>query len=210
MVYLEPAEAEQGAVLLDLLPAAAAAADGSGGGAGEWKAVSSAHVSLSRQLYLHEDDVPRVAAALEAALGNARFPAFEARFCEAATLANDEGTTEFLAATTRSAHVAELVALCDSALRGLGLPTYYTEPVLHATLATRPSGGRPADDEDDGAAGGGGPGGGGGGGGGGRPPRAGGCRALVPLAAPVSVVFSAAAFRAGNRHFRFAFDSEAL
>ncbi|KAJ9463088.1 U6 snRNA phosphodiesterase [Diplonema papillatum] len=105
----------------------------------DWAAVASVHVSLSQQLYLQEHEIEAVATELSDALQKHR--PFAASFTRYTTLINEQATTAFLAAESESKDLLALLRVVDAALTALGLPAYFENPVLHATVATKPAAG---------------------------------------------------------------------
>eukprot|EP01063_Lacrimia_lanifica_P020637 TRINITY_DN2792_c0_g1_i3.p1 TRINITY_DN2792_c0_g1~~TRINITY_DN2792_c0_g1_i3.p1 ORF type:complete len:275 (+),score=77.49 TRINITY_DN2792_c0_g1_i3:68-826(+) len=140
-----------------------------------WAPIATPHVSLSRQLYMQQHDVALLSADLAEALKGCAAAAVT--FTHWQVLRNDEGNTEFLAVVTHDACVAGLLEAVDDVVAAAGHLRYYRDPVLHATLATRPVRGGTDDRGSNGA--------------------------QIALARSVEMQVDAVLYKAGNKHSVF-------
>eukprot|EP01060_Flectonema_neradi_P002743 TRINITY_DN1173_c3_g1_i2.p1 TRINITY_DN1173_c3_g1~~TRINITY_DN1173_c3_g1_i2.p1 ORF type:complete len:247 (+),score=43.26 TRINITY_DN1173_c3_g1_i2:74-742(+) len=101
----------------------------------------SPHLSLSKQLYLHEDEI----AAVAKGVGSLNLPpVFDLSFSELDCLINEEKTTRFLVIKTTSPALVVLVEEIDRVLKKLSLPTFFKDPSFHVSIATSDFGSTPA------------------------------------------------------------------
>lgn len=93
------------------------------------------HVSLSRVLYVKEMQIELLYKMLQKALTGITLP-LEITFSQPAKYVNDEHTCHFLALDCEDDSVLKpLTDVIDEVLKKFGLPTYYSPPHFHISLA---------------------------------------------------------------------------
>ena len=95
---------------------------------------SNTHLSVSKQLYFHENEINDFARQLSDL--QSLPPVFELTFSQLETFTNEEQTTHFLAIKTHSSSLDIIVNEIDIVLKSLSQPTFFKNPSFHVSIAS--------------------------------------------------------------------------